>query len=675
MAGKYTLQKPGQRINDILNFFNDLTLPSATGFVDYCNNLIDASGDVGGIKTFTNNITFSGSQTLFNNSVTNINSTQLNINSAQTYFTTPTTFRASVVIENGSTLINSGYSSFGQAYFAGNVDFAYKANFNYGAYFTRINPNDNYYGLVCPDTSMWTKNKTIITNEDVLPYYSINTPSIAELVDFINTNNLNNKIIVLLIQGTSYIGCFKMTGPTSGYFDFRVIGSEERYYSRNTIDLTNKTFSDIFDTPYLNNYAVDKTVVHLSNNETINGNKTFEGLTTFDNMAFFLDGLEISNNTNIYRNTPGSFLVQWTDDGINYNAYLNFPNVGSSDNPKTLATKDNQYEEVTYSALKVLRDNSQLVPGKFYRITDYTCTTSASYTYSAGNVFDIIVRADSVNKLNEEASAVLHEGDTYFANCKLEAWRLWYCLDNDTNRFDWAKSSGTGVIYRMIDEFGNDCPYDFKNIQFTESGKYTKAYTFSQQSGSTILDASIYRNKYCHNNIMKPYVVSNKQKLNFNVFYATSSWFDCDRNVFDFDCHNNTISGSCHNNLFNKYCYSIVCGSYCTYNTFDDYCGNIVLGSSCEYNTFGKYCTNITFGTSSSVINYCEYITIDSGCNSLYITCADTSASSANYLKNVHIHLGVRGTNPNNRKTITIPDRNLQYETNIVAAGTTTIEV
>ena len=154
MAGKYTLQKPGQRINDILNFFNDLTLPSATGFVDYCNNLIDASGDVGGIKTFTNNITFSGSQTLFNNSVTNINSTQLNINSAQTYFTTPTTFRASVVIENGSTLINSGYSSFGQAYFAGNVDFAYKANFNYGAYFTRINPNDNYYGLVCPDTSM-----------------------------------------------------------------------------------------------------------------------------------------------------------------------------------------------------------------------------------------------------------------------------------------------------------------------------------------------------------------------------------------------------------------------------------------------------------------------------------------------------------------------------------------
>ena len=40
-------------------------------------------------------------------------------------------------------------------------------------------------------------------------------------------------------------------------------------------------------------------------------------------------------------------------------------------------------------------------------------------------------------------------------------------MDNDTERFAWANDSlGHGVIYRMIDEYNNDCPYDFKNIQF-----------------------------------------------------------------------------------------------------------------------------------------------------------------------------------------------------------------
>lgn len=79
---------------------------------------------------------------------------------------------------------------------------------------------------------------------------------------------------------------------------------------------------------------------------------------------------------------------------------------------------------LTWQQLKVLRDNSSLIPGTYYRITDYQCTTSETNTSSAGHQFDIIVRADSDNKLNEEASAVQHEGDTYFANSKLEAWKL-----------------------------------------------------------------------------------------------------------------------------------------------------------------------------------------------------------------------------------------------------------
>ena len=122
---------------------------------------------------------------------------------------------------------------------------------------------------------------------------------------------------------------------------------------------------------------------------------------------------------------------------------------------------------ITWNELKQLRDGNNLLPGHQYRITDYQCTTTQENTQSAGHQFDIIVTADSINKLNEKARACLHDGDTYFENSNLTAWQLWYSLDNATERFAWANDSiGHGVIYRMIDEYNNDCPYDFKNIQF-----------------------------------------------------------------------------------------------------------------------------------------------------------------------------------------------------------------
>lgn len=77
--------------------------------------------------------------------------------------------------------------------------------------------------------------------------------------------------------------------------------------------------------------------------------------------------------------------------------------------------------EITWAELKALRDNSKLIPGRFYRITDYKCTTAQADTQSAGHAFDIIVRADSENTLNEEASAGLPYYDGYFDNNNLEA--------------------------------------------------------------------------------------------------------------------------------------------------------------------------------------------------------------------------------------------------------------
>lgn len=63
---------------------------------------------------------------------------------------------------------------------------------------------------------------------------------------------------------------------------------------------------------------------------------------------------------------------------------------------------------VTYDELKTLRDSSALAPGQKYRITDYVTTTALDGTKSANHQFDIIVTADDVNKLNENAKAINH---------------------------------------------------------------------------------------------------------------------------------------------------------------------------------------------------------------------------------------------------------------------------
>ena len=128
------------------------------------------------------------------------------------------------------------------------------------------------------------------------------------------------------------------------------------------------------------------------------------------------------------------------DQSIDWSKLKNvpeFPSDGGSDGSMSPMVN------VTYAELKELRDHAELVPGQQYRITDYVTTTAQTDTISANHQFDIIVTADSENTLNEVARATQHEGDTYFTDSDLNAWEIWYCLDNDINRFSWANISTT----------------------------------------------------------------------------------------------------------------------------------------------------------------------------------------------------------------------------------------
>ena len=168
--------------------------------------------------------------------------------------------------------------------------------------------------------------------------------------------------------------------------------------------------------------------------------------------------------------------------------------------------------ETTYEELKSMISSSELVTGNKYRITDYV--TEFKNWKSAGHRFDVVVEATSSNQISNKATAMLHEGDSYFSESRLQDWQIWYDIDNNQNLSPQAKTGAKGLIYRMIDEFGNDVPYDFKNALRTldnsqaawvtsEEGSLD-FYTFSLKDGSTITDATLkVSNTFVRDNVIE----------------------------------------------------------------------------------------------------------------------------------------------------------------------------
>lgn len=332
----------------------------------------------------------------------------------------------------------------------------------------------------------------------------------------------------------------------------------------------------------------------------------------------------------------------------------------------------------TYSEMVALVENSELIPGMKYRITDYVTTTSVIDTTSNQNRFDIIVTATSNNTLNEDALVMHHVGDTYFENSDLSEWRIKYSLSNDTSRFRWAKSDGTGVIYYMKDEFGNEAPYDFKNIMFkvAENGVNYWCHTFSVSRGQGSSDWSMsYK---CHHNIIEECFDSGTyvRKLNNVIFHSNNLMSVCEFNhigqnsydiKFNVELLNSPKEASFIRNKIGKRCYNIsfgsdsceanvigdgsnglsfgnrmlenVVGSYCigssfldgaSYNTIGNKTANITLGNASSFNVIGDKCNDITIGTngnhnnvgsSSAYINMgkaqCQYNVFGDTCSNI----------------------------------------------------------
>ena len=352
--------------------------------------------------------------------------------------------------------------------------------------------------------------------------------------------------------------------------------------------------------------------------------------------------------------------------------------------------------EATHAQMVAMRDQGKLIPGQLYRITDYVTTTVQENTRSAGHPFDIIVMALDATTLSENAWAIQHDGDTYFANCNLAAWKLRYTLDNInwsavkgsqiyTDDDLWFESRGTvdidgetwylwynegfdsgeggtlgyvatrsaepqvgdgasvvdidekvivsedysevmksrtvdhdgfGTILWMKDEFNNECPYDFKNIQYkryitTDSVRgrdglgglymvadpdncprglsvedtedFIWAYTFSSDNeGGEQTDYSLTLAHNVYDNVMKPY----DGGLPDNVMFGEYNF----GNSFGVYCSKNSLGNRCsYNSLGNNCAYNSL-GNGCSYNSLGNRCYRNSWGTNCSYNSLGNNC-------------------------------------------------------------------------------------
>ncbi len=385
----------------------------------------------------------------------------------------------------------------------------------------------------------------------------------------------------------------------------------------------------------------------------------------------FENGKKITDLPEATSENPVDYTVEVINDGESKSLNLGILELGISE---TLTP-------ITWAEIKSLRDGAQLIPGMYYRITDYTTTVANdSEARSAGHLFDVIVMATSTNTLSEEGKAIKSNRDTdnYFADANLDAWKIWYSLDNDVTRFAWADAeNGTGVIYRMIDEWQNDCPYDFKNIQFKryrcnainenfeptycgfENMNFADyeldvedsiwAYTFSlitwkDNDYTTMVvqnleDASLkirpdmdfdsnddktLPNCYNYHNFCQKNSI---QSFFSSILIDEDSHYVCVLNnivmyawLEMYDEGNEVYSiHFMHNNLFGINCANITMGNECYNNIFGYGCKNIIAGNKFYSNTFGNYCYYNTFGNGcggNTFGNNCWYNTFWNGCHS-----------------------------------------------------------
>lgn len=244
-------------------------------------------------------------------------------------------------------------------------------------------------------------------------------------------------------------------------------------------------------------------------------------------------------------------------------------------------------ESITYSEFVAKVDNGELMEGCLYRITDYeTVVTGDSLTTAPDHGFDLIVLATSNNSYSNKCWAAPTGRYQYppYPNCQLDKWQIWWSHER-TNQI-WVPEAGhKGVIYRMIDEWGNDCPYDFKSIMLkvpaivsdvngtlgTVENLADSYYpTFTIMIDSEIQDASVYLNSFednstfCANNVIKSSIVDGYNDEDSSPFPYVMFLASCG------DTYSDLSSKRIYNNVIGESTTGVLFFAECNYFNFSN---------------------------------------------------------------------------------------------------------
>ena len=487
-----------------------------------------------------------------------------------------------------------------------------------------------------------------------------------------------------------------------------------------------------------------------------NGNVTVETLQADD-------GIKCVGTLDVKEGYTARF---WSNDNSKYIPLCCDDNGKLSLNGKAVATVDDipsggsPMMEVSYFELRDMRDRNALIPGMFYKINDYLCTTNQEGTGATNHSFYIIVQALSHDTLSEIAKAdiITNGEDDYFidAGANVSAWELKYCLDNDTTRFAWAMpdyqylecvegvygivnideicirwaemdgtcpnenyhyawipqrytlsdemptdsrqyiyteteyvnpytcdfvvfgqgyddwiergvsdfftsalepdpmGGGRGVIYYMKDEHGNECPYDFKNIQFKRYA--ITGFNDDFRGDDSLKESLLYdetENPYMYGikDILYGETIPRNAEIDEDLYVWCYTFTSFDRSsedspvMYDMSlCKSLSTTtvqdgiaddtgmdskDNCSNNIIKPYYKEPTCDDGSTWNNgrlvlsnnvfyglfYDrgywedykvNYCYNNILGDMCYNNTFGYDCYNIVFGSFGYHNTFCR---------------------------------------------------------------------
>ena len=215
-----------------------------------------------------------------------------------------------------------------------------------------------------------------------------------------------------------------------------------------------------------------------------------------------------------------------------------------------------------------------------------------------------------------------------------------------TTTVESVESHGKGVIYRMIDEFGNDCPYDFKNLLYDQS-----VFTFSNQLNDTFLDASVNRygtGKVTRNNKIE--AVSSV--LTYNGANNTFCTFVLPWNVLINPGNNNRFYNSHDNYVYNA--------SGCEFINSDE---NLINAHS--------YSSGFAFSNNNLIFkNSKQNTTNHSYTNSSFINCIDNTINADGPWK-----LGNYEFKNIRSSEVTVPENNYEFDSVLTISQNSSGEV